>query len=180
MPIVNAIVIRLILAVSSITFNVRALADNIARAWRLRSRTLLDKNPHAKENRIASGEEKPTPTVPISPDRSLDQGFANNGVVARGPFFRWRLDTHRIYILLLLLGKRSSAERLFNTTRSFARPPGYFTIVGPRVSRGREPPALPRRAPIKASSFKLSPRARLGDKNWSTTLAARVGGWNCK
>lgn len=67
---------------------------------------------------------------------SLDQGFANNGVVARGPFFRWRFDTHRIYILLLLLGKRSSAERLFNTTRSLARPPGYFTIVGPARESG--------------------------------------------
>lgn len=84
----------------------------------------------------AAKERSLTPTVPISLDRSLDQGFANNGVVARGPFFRWRLDTHRIYILLLLLGKRSSAERLFNTTRSLVHPPGYFTIVGPRASGG--------------------------------------------
>lgn len=127
------------------------------------SRAIPDEDPRAKETRIANGEEEPSPTVPISLDRSLDQGFANNGVVARGPFFRWRLDTHRIYILLLLLGKRSSAERLFSTTRSLARslarPPGYFTIVGPRASRGVSPPS-PRCSPIEAPCFKLSHRQR--------------------
>lgn len=72
------------------------------------------------ERRRRRRRRKGQPRVPISPDRSLDRGFANNGALARGAFFRWRLDTYRIYILLLLLGKRSSAERLFNTTRSLS------------------------------------------------------------
>lgn len=102
------------------------------------SRAIPDEDPRAKETRIANGEEEPSPTVPISLDRSLDQGFANNGVVARGPFFRWRLDTHRIYILLLLLGKRSSAERLFSTTRSLARSSSglFYDRRAPREQRG--------------------------------------------
>lgn len=104
-----------------------------------------------KKIRVASGGAKrsPTPTVPISPDRSLDHGFANNGVVARGPFFRWRLDTHRIYILLLLLGKRSSVERLFNTTRSFAHSPSrlFYDRGAPREQsegEGTHPPRCDR------------------------------------
>ena len=117
----------------------------------------------------------------------LDQGFANNGVVVRGPFFRWRLDTHRIYILLLLLGKRSSAERLFNTTRSLARPPGYFTIMEPRASRGTAcsppsppppPPPASSRSDIQAPIFTLSPaactatkiEARPGPREWVAAI----------
>lgn len=106
-------------------------------------------------------EEEATPSaLPISADRSLVRplglGFANNGAVARGAFFRWRLDTHRIYILLLLLGKRSSAERLFNTTRSLARPSGLFY--------DREEPASPLSDKSRALSS-LRCRPRRGDKN---------------
>jgi len=124
----------------------------------------------------------------------LDQGFANNGVVVRGPFFRWRLDTHRIYILLLLLGKRSSAERLFNTTRSLARSlarssSGLFYDHGtPREQRDRLLSPLPSSSPsarlvaLRYTSPNLYTLtgSMYSDKNWSTTRAARVGGCNCK
>lgn len=112
--------------------------------------------------------------MPISPDRSLDRGFANNGVVARGPFFRWRLDTHRIYILLLLLGKRSSAERLFNTTRSLARSPsGLFYDRGPPPPSCAGPSLLrPDKSPelqvltdsLHGSATKIE--ARPGPREW--------------
>lgn len=79
-----------------------------------------------EENRVEPRRRRRRKSQPrcrsrrISLDLSLDRGFANNGALARGAFFRWRLDTYRIYILLLLLGKRSSAKRLFNTTRSLS------------------------------------------------------------
>lgn len=79
-----------------------------------RARNQADQYPGPSARRIGrAGRCRSRPDI-SSP---LDRRFANNSAVARGAFFRWRLDTHRIYILLLLLGKRSSAERLFNTTR---------------------------------------------------------------
>lgn len=107
------------------------------------------------------------------PAISLDRGFANNGALARGAFFRSRLDTYRIYILLLLLGKRSSAERLFNTTRSLSAL-FYGTMKDPH---GASSPRIPIKAQALSSDRAFGP----ADKNWSTARAEReLGGWNCK
>lgn len=107
------------------------------------------------QKKIVSGAERSL----FAGSLALDQGFANNGVVVRGPFFRWRLDTHRIYILLLLLGKRSSAERLFNTTRSLARSSSglFYDREAPREQGGRPP----RRAPIYKPQSSSSHRQRV-------------------
>jgi len=124
------------------------LARNI---WRVAGRATGGGTSNEEEE-----SRNPKRGTDLAGSRSLGRGFANNGVVARGAFFRWRLDTHRIYILLLLLGKRSSAVRLFNTTPSFARsltPPDYFTTVRPRTSERAPPPPPPPVSPDKSPSL---------------------------